>query len=137
MHAGWNNLPHATGDDTRHHVFTFRYGDEAYGLYMFSIAHWIELIFMMLVETGLAAVTARIVYYAVVESRLKNDGSDSGRSLSLPKAAVLVSLLPMWIFGPRYALNAFGIDNKIFRFCLGVSKLIFNLLRWSLCEHGS
>jgi hypothetical protein len=111
--------PHTTGEDTRTPLFTF--GE--YGFYFFSIPTWLEVSGIILLETLIGALTGALVYYTIVEPR-------KGRKPGVPLLTNgLISacgvILPFWIFAPIYAVEQFGVENMVFRFCIcGITPII-------------
>lgn len=121
---GW--WPHQWVNDTRQPLWTVHLppNHQPLGLYMLSIATWLELVLCMVAEAVISAFLGMIVYFTIVKDR---------RTAQLVGYGIL---LPLWIFGPRPVIDAMGMQHKIFRFCMCVIAPTTSIFRTMAAVHG-
>ena len=124
--ASW---PHAWTDDPRSPLWVFR-GQKAdeptIGLFFLSIPFWIELLVCIVAEIGISAVVATLLFKSVKRHSLRRYRFLIGYGF----------FVAGWILIPKRCVDALGVNNKVFRFCLCVISPTTALFRTTATLHG-
>lgn len=116
------SFPHEWLDDCRDPLFTFTWRNNAYGFFFMSIPTWIELLTIMLFQMLIAASMAVVIYDKILKAPRG----------SLASFVLTFGLfLPFFIVATKVVVEAVGIKNQLFLFCLCVvtpTTAIFRLL---------
>lgn len=137
------------GNDPREPWFTFHlphFSTMEMGCYAPSVWHWI-VVGVLLVPTRLCTIlTARVVYHNIVQplinnlqwkARRKELQQQQQRKVVIPfrvystrrAVSTMLLFLPVWIWGPKYAMDVLGVQNKVLRFSLCVIFPTLNIFR--------
>jgi hypothetical protein len=124
-------LPHQAETDFRDPLFIFVYppgSDDIYGLYSLSPSFWMEMIWMLVLQALVAAVTAYFLYKTIVEPKR----ADTSTALMIGWGIVI----PLWIFWPVVMIRVLDIRNTIFKFVVGCVYPVVCLFRTLECIYG-
>ena len=102
--------PHTWTEDDRDPILQFSFQGNDYGFYLFSIPVWLELVCLIVANSIFAALSSFLLYYTAVRNP----------STTLAYVTGFGLFLPFWIFAPQVMVNYFGIEHKIFMFCICV-----------------
>jgi hypothetical protein len=102
-------LPFTLNADDREPVFVVRAPGTFLGLYVPSVAFWLQVFISISLQSILSALVSIVTYTQIIQK------PGSSRYTYLLGYGVLI---PLWIIVPRWQLHLFGVENMVINFCL-------------------
>jgi len=102
-------LPFTLNADDREPVFVVRAPGTFLGLYIPSVAFWLQVFISISLQSILSALVSIVTYTQIIQK------PGSSRYTYLLGYGVLI---PLWIIVPRWQLHLFGVENMVINFCL-------------------
>jgi hypothetical protein len=100
-------LPFKLNADDREPVFVVWAPGTFLGLYIPSVAFWLQVFISVSLQSILSALISIVTYTQIIQK--------PGSSRYLLGYGVLI---PLWIIVPRWQLHLFGVENMVINFCL-------------------
>jgi hypothetical protein len=100
-------LPFKLTADDREPVFVVWAPGTFLGLYIPSVAFWLQVFISVSLQSILSALISIVTYTQIIQK--------PGSSRYLLGYGVLI---PLWIIVPRWQLHLFGVENMVINFCL-------------------
>ena len=98
-----------------------------YDIFFLSIWNWLEIAAVCILESILGGCFGALLYAFVLQPRkLLQTHSTPTVTDCLWVFGIVV---PFWIFVPHTVMDALGVDNQIFRFCIGTITPTLSLFR--------
>jgi hypothetical protein len=95
-------------------------------IYFLSLWFWLEIALVCILEAVIGVLCGALVYVFVLLPRKLQKHQ---HVTSTDSFWVFGIVIPFWIFGPNPAMNALGVHNQIFRFCMGTITPTLSMFR--------
>lgn len=123
--------PHAVlNEDIRTPLFTTTTTTTQHDVYFLSIWSWLELSAVCRLEACVAGLTGALLYaFVLLPRKLQKQKKTNHRPTVTDCIWVFGIIVPFWIFVPQQVMNALGVRNQIFRFCIGTITPTLSMFR--------